>query len=85
MYKVAKGEIFIIKPIWWLRLNTKGMSFGESEKSKYPHIVKAKYTVDDKEYECKKWVSIYESVPKMGQSVLIYYDENDPLKSHMKL
>lgn len=85
MHKFAKGEVFVIKPIWWLRINTKGMSFGQSEKSKYPHVVKARYSVDDREYECKKWVSIYETVPKMGQSVLIYYDENDPAKSQMKL
>ena len=85
MYKETKGTVFIIKPIWWIKINTKALRKGTLDGSRFPHVIKVKYDVDGQEYICKKWLSIYDEVPKMNQVVKVFYEQDNPQNAKIKL
>ena len=39
------------------------------------------FTVDNKAYTKKKWVSAYKGVPTVGESISVYYNEKKPQKA----
>ena len=85
MVKETEGIIIAIKKQWWLKINTKALRTNTLDGAKFPHVVKAKYVVDGTEYVGKKWVSIYDELPKMNQIIRVYYEEDNPKKAKIKL
>ncbi len=85
MLKETKGIVFEIKKQWWIKINTKPIRMNALDGAKFPHVVKVKYEVNGNEYICKKWVSIYDELPKMNQIIKVYYEEDNPKNAKIKL
>ena len=78
--KETKGVVLSAKKQWWLKVNTKAMRFGALDGATFPHIVKISYTVDDKKYIGRKWLSAGVRCPAVGESVDVSYSEDRPSK-----
>ena len=81
MEKKATGTIVSVKKQWWLKINTKSFRTHAFDGAIFPHIIKVEYTVDNKAYTKKKWVSAYKGVPTVGESISVYYNEKKPQKA----
>ncbi len=50
MEKETTGTVISVSKQWWLKINTKAIRKGPMDGAVFPHIIKAAYKVDGKEY-----------------------------------
>lgn len=81
MEKETRGTVISVAKQWWLKINMKPIRTHALDGAAFPHIIKVKYTVDNKEYTKRKWISTGNSVPSVGSSVTVRYSENKPSKA----
>ena len=82
MEKETAGTVVAVSKQWWLKVNTKPIRLGGPlDGAAFPHIVKVKYTVDDREYTKRKWIGAGLPVPSVNSSVRIIYDTDRPSKA----
>ena len=81
MEKETLGTVISVAMQWWLKINTKPARTHALDGAIFPHIIKVKYTVDNKEYIKRKWVSAGSPVPVLGSSVTVLYSKNRPSKA----
>lgn len=65
---------------WWLKINTKPVRTHALDGAIFPHVVKVKYTVEGKDYSCRKWIAAGSRVPAVGDSLRVIYSEDKPSK-----
>ena len=46
----------------------------------FPYIIKIRYTIDGKDYTCRKWIGVGEKVPNTGDPIRLFYNEEKPSK-----
>ena len=84
MEKITKGVIVSIKKQWWLKINRKCFRKGTFDGATFPHVVKVRYEVDGKEYKKSKWIGAGLPVPRVGEDVVIFYQEEKPKKIRLE-
>lgn len=81
MEKETTGTVVSIAKQWWLKVNTKPVRLHPLDGATFPHIIKVNYTVDGKEYICRKWISAGQPVPGKGDTVNVIYHSERPSKA----
>lgn len=81
MEKETLGTVISVARQWWLKINTKPARVHALDGAIFPHIIKVKYTIDNKEYIKRKWIRAGSPVPIIGSSVTVLYSENKPSKA----
>lgn len=79
------GTVARVSRQWWLKVNTKAVRLTAGDGAQYPHIVTVKYTVNNKEYTKRKWLTSGTPTPTPGSTVTVSYDENTPAKSVIEI
>jgi hypothetical protein len=79
--KTVQGTVVSVAKQWWLKINTKSFRTHALDGATFPHVIKVKYTVNGKEYTKRKWISAGKATPKLGESVLVSYNEAKPSKA----
>ena len=51
----------------------------------FPHTIKVKYTIDGKDYICRKWIGAGNKVPDKGTTIKVTYYEDKPSKARIEL
>ena len=51
----------------------------------FPHTIKVKYTIDGKDYICRKWIGAGNKVPDKGTTIKVIYCEDKPSKARIEL
>lgn len=81
MYAEPTGIVIDVSKQWWLKVNTKPLRKHALDGAVFPHIIKAKYTVDGKEYIKRKWIGAGIDVPFIGAPVKVTYLQSKPSKA----
>lgn len=76
----VKAIVVGTKKLWWIKVKRKMIRIGLNDGVTYPHIIEVKYTVNNVEYVSKKYLRSSIECPKIGEEVLIYYNETKPSK-----
>ncbi len=85
MEKETTGIVFSVSKQWWLKVNTKPVRLHPLDGATFPHIIKVKYTVDGKEFICRKWINAGHRVPGEGAAVKVVYRADKPSKAKVAL
>jgi hypothetical protein len=85
MNKETTGEVISVSKQWWFKVNTKSFRKGPFDGATFPHIIKVKYTVNEKEYTKRKWIHAGNSVPFIGSFLKVSYCESKPSKAKVIL
>ena len=83
MEKEALGTVIDVSEQWWFKLNTKALRTHSLDGAIFPHTVKVRYTVDGKDYVCRKWFSTGTLCPAVGQTVKVIYSAEKPAKGRL--
>ena len=75
------GTVILVSKQWWLKINTKPVRWGAGDGAIFPHIVKVRYTVSEKTYFKRKWLSAGCPVPAVGSTVTVVYCTANPRKA----
>ena len=51
----------------------------------FPRTIKVKYTIDGKDYICRKWIGAGNKVPDKGTTIKVTYCEDKPSKAIVEL
>ena len=63
MEKETMGTVISVIKQWWLKVNRKPARVHAMDGAAFPHIIKVKYTIDGKDYICRKWIGAGNNVP----------------------
>lgn len=85
MDKETKGTVISISKQWWLKVNTKPIRKHALDGATFPHIIKVKYSVNGKDFVCRKWIHAGNTVPLEGTPVTVCYREDKPSKAKVKI
>lgn len=85
MEKEVVGTVISVAKQWWLKVNTKPVRMHPLDGATFPHIIKVKYTVDGKDYVCRKWVRAGGMAPNAGSAVKVFYREDKPSKARVEI
>ena len=83
MEKTTEGTVLSVKKQWWLKVNTKAVRMHALDGATFPHIVKVRFIVDDKDYIKRVWFGAGLPVPAEGAQVRVAYEENKPSKCRL--
>lgn len=83
MEKEISGTVISVAKQWWLKVNTKPVRLHPLDGATFPHIIKAKYVVDGKEYVCRKWINAGCPAPHEGAAITIIYRADKPSKARI--
>ena len=56
MEKETMGTVISVTKQWWLKVNRKPVRAHAMDGAAFPHTIKVKYTIDGKDYICRKWI-----------------------------
>ncbi|WP_243098693.1 sugar ABC transporter permease [Roseburia sp. AM51-8] len=56
MEKETMGTVISVIKQWWLKVNRKPARVHAMDGAAFPHTIKVKYTIDGKDYICRKWI-----------------------------
>ena len=79
------GTVISVSKQWWFKVNTKPIRNGTLDGAIFPHIIKVSYTVNEKTYIKRKWISAGVNVPQVGSDVKVLYCAQKPQKAKIKL
>ncbi len=85
MEKETMGTVISVTKQWWLKVNCKSVRAHAMDGVAFPHIIKVKYTVDGKDYICRKWIGAGHKVPDKGAAIIVIYCENKPSKTRIEI
>ena len=85
MEVTINGTIIKVYKQWWLKINAKAFRSGTLDGALFPHVIKVKYVVNEKEYFKLKWVGPHEKTPTINQNVIVVYNEQNPKKARILL
>lgn len=80
MEKETMGTVISVIKQWWLKVNRKPARVHAMDGAAFPHIIKVKYTIDGKDYICRKWIGAGNNVPDKGTTIKVTYWEDKPSK-----
>ena len=83
--KQTMGTIVSAAKQWWLKVNNKPMRTHALDGAVFPYIIKVKYTVDGKDFTCRKWINAGNRTPAQGSAVKVFYEEDRPAKARIAI
>lgn len=83
MERETFGTVIDVSEQWWFKLNTKALRTHSPDGAIFPHVVRVRYTVNGKEYTCRKWFSTGTLCPAIGQTIKVRYADAKPSKAHI--
>lgn len=81
MTRQTMGTVVSASRQWWLKVNTKAVRMGTMDGATFPYIIKVEYIVDGVTYTKRKWIGAGKTVPAVGSSVQMIYNESKPSKA----
>ena len=69
MEKETMGTVISVTKQWWLKVNRKPVRAHAMDGAAFPHTIKVKYTIDGKDYICRKWIGAGNKVPDKGTTI----------------
>lgn len=85
MEKETMGTVISVTKQWWLKVNRKPVRAHAMDGAAFPHTIKVKYTIDGKDYICRKWIGAGNKVPDKGTTLKVTYCEDKPSKARIEL
>lgn len=79
------GTVTKVDTCWWLKINTKPVRTHAMDGAIFPHMVSYTYAVNGQTYSGKRIISAYAKAPNTSASIQVYYDENNPSHSTIKV
>ena len=73
MEKETMGTVISVTKQWWLKVNRKPVRAHAMDGAAFPHTIKVKYTIDGKDYICRKWIGAGNKVPDKGTTIKVTY------------
>lgn len=64
MEKETIGTVVSVTKQWWLKVNRKPVRVHAMDGAAFPYIIKIRYTIDGKDYTCRKWIGVGSKVPE---------------------
>jgi ribosomal protein S8 len=74
------GRIIKINKLWWIKINKKKFRTAPLDGATFPYKVRIEYTVNDRKYERSKFIYWSNDSVNIGDSVIVTYEQNNPLK-----
>ena len=71
MEKETMGTVISVTKQWWLKVNRKPARAHAMDGAAFPHTIKVKYTIDGKDYICRKWIGAGNKVPDKGTTIKV--------------
>ena len=68
-----------------IKVNRKPVRAHAMDGAAFPHTIKVKYTIDGKDYICRKWIGAGNKVPDKGTTIKVTYWEDKPSKARIEL
>lgn len=85
MEQKTNGIVISVKKQWWLKINTKPMRNGSFDGAIFPHVIKVKYIVNNKEYFKRIWLGAGKPTPSLNSNLTIIYQKDKPSKAKIEL
>lgn len=82
---IMMGTVISVTKQWWLKVNRKPVRAHAMDGAAFPHTIKVKYTIDGKDYICRKWIGAGNKVPDKGTTIKVTYCEDKPSKARIEL
>ena len=74
------GRIIKINKLWWLKINKKNFRTSPHDGATFSYKVRIEYTVNDRKYERSRFIYWSNDSVNIGDSVIVTYEQNNPLK-----
>ena len=74
------GKIIKINKLWWFKINQKNFRTTPLDGATFPYKVRIEYTVNDRKYERSRFIYWSNDSVNIGDSVIVTYEQNNPLK-----
>ena len=84
MEKETIGTIISVTKQWWLKVNRKSVRIHAMDGADFPYIIKIKYTIEGKDYICRKCIGAGKKIPDKGETIKVIYCEDRPSKVKIK-
>ena len=75
MEKETIGTIISVTKQWWLKVNRKSVRIHAMDGADFPYIIKIKYTIEGKDYICRKCIGAGKKIPDKGATIKVIYCE----------
>ena len=86
MHVIATGILVMVaSTIYRIKVNRKPVRAHAMDGAAFPHTIKVKYTIDGKEYICRKWIGAGNKIPDKGTTIKVTYCEDNPSKARIEL
>lgn len=85
MEKETIGTIISVTKQWWLKVNRKSVRIYGMDGADFPYIIKIKYTIEGKDYICRKCIGASKKIPDKGATLKVIYREDRPSKVRIEL
>ena len=76
----AIAKVTSVKTCWWIKINTKPIRTNTMDGAVFPHIIYFTYSVDNVEYNGRKFINYNLRCPNVDEEIIIFYDKNNPGK-----
>ena len=80
----AEGVVIKVKRVWQIKVNTKPIRAHALDGAVFPHVITVRYTAGAGEYIKKKFVKARFIPPRVGDTISVLYDENDPSRCRIE-
>ena len=74
------GKVTDVKRCWWLKVNTKPVHMGTMDGAVFPNIVHFTYEVGGVSYAGSRYVGLSPVYPRKGETLTVWYDEQNPAR-----
>ena len=85
MEKKTTATVISVKKQWWLKVNTKPFRHGTLDGALFPHIIRAAYVVDGREFFKRKGLGARIVPPRVGDRVTVIYRAENPQKCRIEM
>ena len=79
------GTVVSAAKQWWLIVNNKPMRTHALDGAVFQYIIKVNYTVDGKDFTCRKWINVGNRTPAQGSAVKVFCEEDRPAKARIAI
>ncbi len=80
-----RNDNFSVTKQWWLKVNRKSVRIHGMDGADFPYIIKIKYTIEGKDYICRKCIGAGKKIPDKGATLKVIYREDRPSKVRIEL
>jgi len=81
----VQGIVTDVKKCWWIKVNTKPVRMHAFDGALFPHIITYRYVVCGREYTGKRFIGVYTRCPQQGEHLPVYYREERPDQSALRI